>query len=30
MKTLKYMLIAACAILALAACSDDDSISVSR
>ena len=25
MKTLKYMLIAACAILALAACSDDDS-----
>ena len=30
MKTLKYMLIAACAILALAACSDDDSISVSN
>lgn len=30
MKTLKYMLIAACAILALAACSDDDSVSVSN
>ncbi len=30
MKTFKYMLIAACAILALAACSDDDSISVSN
>ena len=30
MKTLKYMLIAACAILALAACSDDDSTGVSN
>lgn len=30
MKTLKYMLIAACAILALAACSDDDSTTVSN
>lgn len=30
MKTLKYMLIAACAIMALAACSDDDSVSVSN
>ena len=30
MKTLKYMLIAACAILSLAACSDDDSTSVSN
>lgn len=30
MKTLKYMLIAACAVLALAACSDDDSVSVSN
>ena len=30
MKTLKYMLIAACAIMALAACSDDDSASVSN
>ena len=30
MKTLKYMLIAVCAILTLAACSDDDSVSVSN
>ena len=30
MKTLKYMLIAACAILALAACSDDNGTSVSN
>ena len=30
MKTLKYMLIAACAIMALAACSDDDSTSVTN
>ena len=30
MKTLKYMLIAACAVLALAACSDDDSTSVTN
>ena len=30
MKTLKYMLIAACAVLALAACSDDDSVSVNN